>query len=422
MFSGSGYPDPYPLQAAEHTAAIERHEARNIERWFQYLFRETEYREDHRIDILSVTTTMEMGIDIGSPLSVGLRNVAPTVANYQQRAGSAGRRGSAVATVVTYALDRSHDQYYFHRPKDIVSEPPRMPVLYLENEVIARRHVRSLVLGGFFPEWLSRSTGASLFGAWGTVEGFLASNGSTVLEEHISKNLDDLLERTGVVVDESIKDRFDEWLLALPDEVEGVARGSGANDDLLESLMLAGLLPKYAFPVDVVKLSIPEDEEQEDRYESQDFYSGIPRDLQIALTEYAPGAEILQWRFPEAYIYRSAAVYDPSAHLPDYTPTEKLNECRRCRAVTLTRVEAESGTGCPECGGPELLNMPYLRPRGFTVDAALPEGGREAYRSGRERASRIHTSGSTPGRGERHHSRAKQSFVCSETLLRHPYR
>ena len=53
-----------------------------------------------------------------------------------------------MATVVTYALDRSHDQYYFHRPKKIVSEPPRVPVLYLENEVIARRHVRSLVLGG----------------------------------------------------------------------------------------------------------------------------------------------------------------------------------------------------------------------------------------------------------------------------------
>ena len=29
---GSGYPDPYPLQTAEHTVAIERHEARTIER------------------------------------------------------------------------------------------------------------------------------------------------------------------------------------------------------------------------------------------------------------------------------------------------------------------------------------------------------------------------------------------------------
>ena len=384
---GSGFPDPFPIQTAAHTAVVGRRQARNIERWFQNLFRDSENREDHRIDLLSVTTTMEMGIDIGSLLSVGLRNVAPTVANYQQRSGRAGRRGSAVATVVTYALDRSHDQYYFHRPKEIVSELPRVPVLYLENEVIARRHMRSCVLGGFFHEWLSSGTPVGLFGAWGTAERFLEGNGRSELERHINRNRETLLERTGTIVEGSFKDRLEEWLLALPEEVDGLAQEGSPTDGLLESLMRVGLLPKYAFPVDVVKLSIPEDEEQEDPYESQDFYSGIPRDLQIALTEYAPGAEILQWRFPEAYIYRSAGVYDPSARDPDYSPEENLNECRRCRAVSLTYTEAEPCGKCPECGSHDILTMPYLRPRGFTVDAALPEGGREVYRSGgRERA------------------------------------
>ena len=384
---GSEYPDPFPVQTAAHTAVVGRREARNIERWFQNLFRDAEYREDHRIDILSVTTTMEMGIDIGSLLSVGLRNVPPTVANYQQRAGRAGRRGSAVATVVTYALDRSHDQYYFHRPKQIVSEPPRVPALHLENEVIARRHMRSQVLGDFFDRWPSDDVPASLFAAWGTAEGFLEGDGRSELERYMNDNRVALVARTSAIVEERLRDRLEEWLSALPGEVDGLARKGEPTEGLLESLMRDGLLPKYAFPVDVVKLSIPEEDENEDAYESQDFYSGIPRDLQIALSEYAPGAEILQWKFPDAFIYRSAGVYDPSARNPDYTPGESLNECRRCRAVSLTRGQGEPCLQCPECDSHDMLTMPYLTPRGFTVDAALPEAGRQVYRSGgRERA------------------------------------
>jgi Lhr-like helicase len=99
----AGFDDPHPLRAIEHTAQIAGGEARDIERWFQDMFHDNQHPDDHRVDILSVTTTMEMGIDIGSLLSVGLRNVPPTVANYQQRAGRAGRRGSSIAIVLTFA-------------------------------------------------------------------------------------------------------------------------------------------------------------------------------------------------------------------------------------------------------------------------------------------------------------------------------
>ena len=79
------FEDPYPLRAIEHSAQIPGYEARDLERWFQDLFHENQNPFDHRVDILSVTTTMEMGIDIGSLLCVALRNIPPSVANYQQR-------------------------------------------------------------------------------------------------------------------------------------------------------------------------------------------------------------------------------------------------------------------------------------------------------------------------------------------------
>ena len=185
---GSPFDDPYPLRSIEHSAQIPGHEARDLERWFQDLFHDDQHPLDHRIDILSVTTTMEMGIDIGSLLSVGLRNVPPTVANYQQRAGRAGRRGSAVATVLTFAQPRSHDQYYFDRPPEIVSNPPRVPSLYIHNEIIAQRHVRSLILQDFFYRLFRGLPTPGLFNAWGTVGDFIRRQTISRLQTILATN------------------------------------------------------------------------------------------------------------------------------------------------------------------------------------------------------------------------------------------
>ena len=386
----SNYPDPYPVRAIEHTAAVGRKEARNIERWFQNLFLETEEAGDHRIDILSVTTTMEMGIDIGSLLAVGLRNVAPTVANYQQRAGRAGRRGSAVASVVTYALDRNHDQYYFHRPKEIVSEPPRIPTLYMDNAVIARRHFRSLILAGFFATRVPKNGAGSLFNTWGNAGDFVNSDAQRQLGDHIRENQQELRKSAEAITSPALHGDLRQWARELPQEVHDVAAEDPSQArELLDALTVRGLVPKYAFPVDVVSLAIPTEGYEEDApYESQDYYSGTSRDLRIAISEYAPGAEVILGKFPDTYVYTSAAVYDPNATQPDYSPTHMVCECPECHAVAAFHNQRRYPKTCQVCGAPLGDPEPAIRPKGFTVDQAKPNNGRVRYnrQSGRQRA------------------------------------
>jgi ATP-dependent helicase YprA (DUF1998 family) len=75
------------------------------------------------LDLLSVTTTMEAGVDIGDLSAIVMANMPPTRFNYQQRVGRADRRGAPVAVALTVCRGRRHDEYYFDRPDLITNEP-----------------------------------------------------------------------------------------------------------------------------------------------------------------------------------------------------------------------------------------------------------------------------------------------------------
>lgn len=125
--------------SAEHSAQQSREDLDKYEKQFN----------DGHLNILSCSTTMEMGVDIGGISEVVMNNVPPKSANYLQRAGRAGRRNESKALALTFCAPNPIGSYTWSHPAYPITHITETPLLRLESRQLIQRHVNALVFADF---------------------------------------------------------------------------------------------------------------------------------------------------------------------------------------------------------------------------------------------------------------------------------
>jgi Zn-finger nucleic acid-binding protein len=128
------------LRIVEHTAQLDKETAYDYQKKFQ--------RKE--IDILSCSTTFEMGVDVGTLETVFMRNMPPSPANYAQRAGRAGRSKHSAAYALTFCNKSNHDFSFFSTPEKMIRGKINPPKFNVENDKIAIRHLYASALSFFW--------------------------------------------------------------------------------------------------------------------------------------------------------------------------------------------------------------------------------------------------------------------------------
>lgn len=381
-----GRSTPFNLSVEEHTAQLNYRDVddasttvEDFERRFRDVLVST---GDTSIDVLSSTTTMEVGIDIGSLVAVGLRNVPPLRQNYQQRAGRAGRRGSAVSTVVTYAQNSPHDSHYFETPEPIIAGEPTLPGVDTENPKIIERHIRAQLIQAYFHGQPQAGASGDIFSVLGETISFYSGSGPFSLSSFGGWLAGPTAQACFSAIQSWIPDSYmrspAEVALEFGQDLEAIRPANAqdldpAEQNLIEFLFARGFLPAYAFPRDLCALQI-EALERAGNFTRPRIVQRPQQGLNVALSEYAPGRFVVvdkkTYRVGTVAANGLSSVQDRAARL--FADKRYYVHCPNCEFTQGFKSSAPVGEQCPLCHSSDLSAVIVIEP-----EVVFPEDRRE---------------------------------------------
>lgn len=411
------------VEGAFYYRAVEHSAQQSGERLKTY---ESDFKAG-RVNLMSCSTTMEMGVDIGGISVVAMNNVPPHPANYLQRAGRAGRRSETRSVALTVCKNNPHDQYVLRHTLWPFETKLPAPVIRLSSQVIVQRHANSMLLAYFLrKECRSTEDLNTLDMGWWMLpkeqspsEQFLAwarcfdeqkqpqlSAGLRFLLRYTCLEGVSSLQKVALDAAAMLEELRRKWFAeygAIQEQLEKFAgaaverqpaykalkiqEGRLVGEYMLRELASEGFLPGYGFPTDIASFeTLTLDEigrlragvEEGQRVDNLLRRRELPsRDCATALREYAPGAEVVI----DGLVYRSAGItlnWHAPASVQEVKEIQNIRSAWRCRSCgsSGSTLDLMGLTHCPDCGAEfradpgagEPSRFQYLEPAGFSVD------------------------------------------------------